>query len=107
MKPMRDRSKIVESNLVDIIDALAAQEDVGRQFPPELLQLEPWLEQLREWVCDVNECGIAYESIVATLELYPFSLRGPTAVKLLEVGLLMGFKTDREEDKCFVIRPAS
>jgi hypothetical protein len=104
---MTDQSKIVENNLVEIINLLASQEDVGRQFDPAELQFAPWVESLREWVCDVNEFGIAYESIVATLEHHPFCLTGPIAVKLLEVGLLMGFKTDREEDKCFVIRPES
>jgi hypothetical protein len=35
------------------------------------------------------------------LESYPFKISGPAAIKLLEVGLLMGYKTERPEDALF------
>lgn len=35
------------------------------------------------------------------LEIFPFKLTGLAAIKLLEVGLLMGFKSDQEVDRLF------
>ena len=58
------------------------------------------MSRIGEWL-DVNEFGIAYESIVATIEYHPFTLSSRAAVGLLEVALLLGFKTEREEDKAF------
>jgi hypothetical protein len=56
---------------------------------------------IEEWICYANELGIAYESMVCSLEQGPFTLSGKAAVALLEVGLLFGFKTDRPEDQPF------
>jgi hypothetical protein len=42
--------------------------------------------------------------MVANLEKFPFTLSGPAAVKLLEVGLKMRYKTDRTEDEAFDMR---
>lgn len=58
------------------------------------------MKQIREFV-EVGEYGIAYESMVAHLEALPFVLSGKAAVSLLELGLLFGFKTEREEDREF------
>lgn len=38
------------------------------------------------------------------LETLPFRLSGAAAVKLLEVGLLFGFKTERHQDARFDVR---
>lgn len=58
------------------------------------------LAQMREYIqCD--EKSLAYEVVVATLEKYPFLVSGRSAVALLEIGLIMQYKTDREEDAVF------
>jgi hypothetical protein len=46
------------------------------------------------------KCGLAYESLISMLEFH-FQRSGCTAVKLLEVGLLLRFKTERPEDAQF------
>jgi hypothetical protein len=58
------------------------------------------MKQIREFV-EVGEYGIAYESMVADIEALPFVLSGKAAVSLLELGLLFGYKTDRDEDREF------
>lgn len=68
------------------------------------MRLEEQLEQIREWIEDANEYEIAYELIVCLLEQFQFQLSGGAAVKLLEVGLLMRFKTDKAEDEEFDFR---
>jgi hypothetical protein len=45
--------------------------------------------------------GIAYESIVSTLDVFPFQLTGPSAVQLLGTRLMVGFKTERPQDARF------
>ena len=57
--------------------------------------------QVREWVEDVGEYGIAYELLVSMLEEFPFQLSGQVAVKLLEAGILMRFKTEQPQDARF------
>ena len=99
--PMTVNTKLIEANLLAVLAELRQQSDVGNAFPPELLSFAEQVEQLREWIEDAGEYGIAYESLVATLEGFPFQLSGRAAVKLLEAGLLMRFKTGRPQDAQF------
>lgn len=62
------------------------------------------LDALVELIDAHGEYGIAYESLVALLESEDLPLRSASAVKLLEVGLLFGFKTDRPDDMKFDLR---
>ena len=62
------------------------------------------MRQLHEYISVAGEYGIAYESIIATLEQIPFTLSAAVAIKLLEVGLIMQYKTDRPQDKMFDMR---
>jgi hypothetical protein len=95
MKP-----ELIKNNLLIILAELGNQPEVGGKFPPELQSYSEQVEQLREYI-DAKEYGIAYESIVAMLEEFEFLLSGPVVIKLLEVGLLMRFKTNRAEDAKF------
>jgi hypothetical protein len=70
-------------------------------FPPEQLSFVDEVEQIRGWIEDHGEYGIAYEALIAMLEAFPFQVSSRAAVKLLEVGLLLQFKTDRPEDARF------
>jgi len=97
---MSVRQSYTEECLLLIIGELSTQHDVGNTFPPSLLSFTDWIDHLQEYT-EHREWGIAYESLVATLEQYPFTLSGPASVKLLEIGLLFGFKTEREEDAGF------
>jgi hypothetical protein len=51
-----------------------------------------------------HEYGLAYEVLVWMLQSQPFRISGFAAVKLLEVALLLGYKTTRDEDAMFDIR---
>ncbi|MHC9086252.1 hypothetical protein ACYX7E_14670 [Luteimonas sp. RIT-PG2_3] len=82
----------VETALMLLHREMAGQASVALLVPKELMSFDDQIEQIREWIEDAGEYGIAYQSMVALLESYPFSISGPAAIKLLEVGLSFGFK---------------
>lgn len=96
-----DHATIVARNLGSVLDEMESQTEVGKLYPPELMSFDEQMEQLRQYIEYAGEYAVAYESIVATLEEIPFVLSGPAAIKLLEVGLLMRYKTGRPEDSEF------
>ena len=93
----------IEECLLIIVEELSTQHNVGATFPQNLGSFSDWIDQEHEFI-EHDELGIAYESLVATLEAHPFTLSARAAVKLLEVGLLLGFKTERMEDSRFDMR---
>ena len=101
---MPNREEMIVENLSAVLAELKSQQDVGDQFPPDQKNFRDTMEDLREWVEDVNEYGLAYEVLVCMLESHPFRISGSAAVKLLEVALLLGYKTTRDEDAMFDIR---
>jgi len=92
---------LIKANLLAVLTEIRNQPEVGAGFPAELQSHEEMVEQVREYIEDADEFGIAYESLVCTLERFPFQLCSPTAIKLLEVGLLMRFKTELPGDTLF------
>lgn len=96
--------EIIENNLIHILGELKEQPEIGKFFSPDQLSYDDWICQLEEWVMDVCEWGVAYESIVCTLEQYPFMLSGKASIKLVETALLMEFKTTRIEDAKYDLR---
>lgn len=92
---------LIKANLLAVLTEIRNQPEVGAGFPAELQSYAEMVEQVREYIEDVGEFGVAYESLVCTLEGLPFQLSGSTAIKLLEVGLLMKFKTELPEDAPF------
>jgi len=97
-------NKLVEDKLLYILSELEQQKDIGDTYSKESLPFEEEMEQIREYIEFAGEYSVAYETIVATLESHKFLLSSKAAVFLLEVGLVMGFKTEREEDNFFNIR---
>jgi hypothetical protein len=95
------KTRLIEANLLAVLSEIRNQPEVGATFPDDLQSYAEFIEQTREYIEDVGEYGIAYQSLVSTLEGFPFLLSGLAAVKLLEVGLLMKFKTELPEDKLF------
>jgi hypothetical protein len=63
-----------------------------------------YVRQVQEYIEVAGEYEVAYESIVALLEQGEFMLSGKAAVALLELGLELRYKTDREVDGCFDYR---
>jgi hypothetical protein len=95
--------KIIEDNLLCILHEID-QQDMSEHIPINILPYKDQLINLKEWIIEANEYGVAYESIVCLFESVPLKLSSSNAVKLLEIGLLLGYKTDRPEDKIFEIK---
>lgn len=93
--------KLIENNLTFILNELSAQPEVAVYFPSEMQSCEEQLGLIKELLLDAGEYGIAYELIISMIEEFPFRLSGKASVKLLEAGLIMGFKTEKPEDSKF------
>jgi hypothetical protein len=91
----------IEIRLLTVLKELESQEKVSANYPPHVLQFSDEMKQIHEYVELAGEYGLAYESLVATIESNPFVLSGKAVISLLELGLLFGFKTDRKEDLPF------
>jgi len=92
---------LIEGNLGFILGEIKGQPEVALHFPADGMSYEEQVDQLGEWLQDSGEYGLVYESIVSTLEKFPLKLSGKAAIKLLEVGLIFGFKTESEVDRKF------
>jgi hypothetical protein len=93
--------EIIESNLMLVLEEMEGQPEVGRSYPPDLMPYEEEMAQIREFIDLAGEYGLAFEYINGALERFPYRISGKAAIKLLEVGLLMGFKSEGDEDKRF------
>lgn len=91
----------IEAALSQIIGEIAVQTDVGSRFPVGMQKFPHQVDQIKEFIDYAGEYALAYEYIICLLEQFPFVLTGQTAVKLLEVGLILQFKTECEEDAEF------
>lgn len=98
---MTDHSDRIEESLLRVLGEVEEQREIGNTFPVEMQSLDDQTAQIREYIELAGEYGIAYESLVCLLEFRPFKVSGPVAIELLEVGLLLKFKTDRPEDSMF------
>lgn len=98
---MTTHTDLIESNLLAVLREIRNQPEIGAGFPPDLQTYAEQVEQIREYIEDAGEYGLAYESLVSTLESFPFQLSGAVAIKLLEVGLLFRFKSEMPEDAKF------
>jgi hypothetical protein len=97
--------KLADDNLTLILRELEAQPQIGKYYPPTAMSYGDQVAQIREFI-DVGEYLLAYEYINGALEEFPYSISGKAAIKLLEVGLLMGFKSELERDRIFDRRPS-
>lgn len=96
----KDHWEAIRQRLASVLTEMTRQWHLSAYFPKNEMPFDEWMEQLREFV-EVDEYELAYEGIILTLQDRPFVLSGKTAVGLLEVALLLGYKTDRDEDKMF------
>lgn len=101
---MSTNFEVIEANLLAILSEIEPQVEIGMTFPESVMKFEDQIVLWREFIIEAGEYGPAYESMVATLEQYPFQISGPTAIRLLELGLIFGFKTTMQKDMCFDIR---
>lgn len=100
-------SELIESNLSFILSEMEGQPEIAQHYPPDALSYEDQIVQIHEFIDLAGEYGLAYEYINGALESLPFKISGEAAVKLLEVGLLMGFKSSLDRDKRFDRRSSS
>jgi hypothetical protein len=98
-----DLDELVRSNLEYVLLELERQSNLAHCYPDERLSFKDEMLQIREYI-GVGEYNLAYESILVNLEQVPFTVSGLAAIKLLEVGLVMGYKTERSEDQAFDMR---
>jgi hypothetical protein len=95
------RQAEIESRLLCVLSEIEKQRSVSASFPVGVLPFADEMKEIRENIEVAGEYGVAYETLVATIEVYPFVLSGKAAIALLELGLLLGYKTDRREDSLF------
>jgi hypothetical protein len=96
-----ETGSLLEPRLLAILAEIQDQDEVGKTFPPDLMSFLETKKNIREFIEIGGEYGLAYEFLVSMLESNDFKISGPVAVKLLEVGLLMGYKTESPEDALF------
>ena len=100
-----NHSSMIVDRLKQVLDEMRTQQsEVDAHYPPEGLSFPEEVAQMDEFIGPAHEFGAAYECIVANLEAAPFKLSSAAALALLEAGLLMRYKTDREEDVVFDLR---
>lgn len=92
---------LIEANLLFVLNELEGQPEIAAYYSTTTLSYEEQMAQIREFIELAGEYGLAYEYIGGALESFPFRVSGAAAIKLLEVGLLMGFKSERDLDKRF------
>ncbi|WP_354678907.1 hypothetical protein [Cupriavidus plantarum] len=92
---------LIEANLLFVLKELEDQPEIAAYYPATTLSYEDQMAQIHEFIELAGEYGLAYEYIGGALESFPFRLSGTAAIKLLEVGLLMGFKSELESDNRF------
>jgi hypothetical protein len=99
---MVDYLDLIEKNLLMVATELDEQgSGLSEHFPPEVMSFKDEITQIYEFINVAGEYGLAYESLIALLEDVPFILSGKAIVKLVEVAIIMGYKTHREEDAMF------
>jgi|SaaInlStandDraft_4_1057021.scaffolds.fasta_scaffold192521_2 hypothetical protein len=92
--------EMIIERLKSIHEELASQMYLSRYDKKEFASYKECLDYIPEFI-DAYEHGLSYEFTVNILENYPATLSGKNAIYLLELGLLMGFKTEADEDKIF------
>ncbi|MCA8985893.1 MAG: hypothetical protein KDA76_19425 [Planctomycetaceae bacterium] len=97
----REIAAAVQARLRCILEEMREQTHLSRHFGGESLTFHDAMDQITEYLEEAGEFGIAYESIVASLEQAPFVLTGKAAVSLLEAGLLLGYKSDDPKDTVY------
>ncbi|OYR07538.1 hypothetical protein [Brucella grignonensis] len=93
-------SAIVEKNLKFIAGELINK---GEYYEPLYDNEMPYEEQIIsifEYI-DHGEYGVAYENLICLLERSKTCVSAKATVKIIEVSLLFGFKTERLEDRIF------
>lgn len=94
----------IKPRLSLLLDELSAQQSLANGYSEAELSFDDEMSQIREFIEHAGEYGLAYEYIVSAIESHPFQLSAKAAVSLLELGLLLGFKSNRERDAPFDLR---
>lgn len=94
----------IEKKLMYILCQMEPQHHLASSYPQETMSFQDQMAQIREYIELAGEYGLAYELIVVNLEKHSFQLTGTAAVYLLELALIMKYKTERDEDLMFDLR---
>lgn len=92
---------VVKGNLLCIWGEISVQHKVAEEFPAEQMSYRDQIDQIYEFIDLAGEYGVAYEAMISLLQDFSFVISGKAAVKLLEVGLLLKYKTEQDSDFIF------
>ena len=96
------RESMIEDRPIRVLAEMQAQREVASShYPADRMPFDEEMAQIAEFIGPAGEFGMAYESIICSLETIPFTLSGGGTVALIEAALLMSYKTDRDEDSIF------
>lgn len=95
-----DLDNLVCQRLGAILGELREQSNLATQHWDSREDFETEMNQIREYIEEAGEFGIAYDVIIANLAQVPFNLSSKSVLGLVEVALVMGYKT---EDDCDIV----
>ena len=87
------RHELIRDRLRAVLREIKEQPHHSEHFGGASLSFDEEMEQIREYIEDAAEYGVAYESLVASLEQVPFIISVEAAAGFLEAGQLMGYQT--------------
>lgn len=90
----------IEKKLDLVLAELVAQRDLALRFFSSAKQFD-WEMSLCKNFIDEGEVELAHTQIIETLDWVPFTLTHRSAVALIELALICGFRTTAEEDRAF------
>ena len=83
-----------------VVAEIVAQRDFALRFFSSAKQFD-WEMSVCKSFIDEGEVELAYTQIIETLDWVPFTLTHRSAVALIELALICGFRTTAEEDRAF------
>ncbi len=90
----------IEKRLDLVLAEIVAQRDLALRFFSSAKQFD-WEMSVCKSFIDEGEVELAYTQIIETLDWVPFTLAHRSAVALIELALICGFRTTAEEDRVF------
>ncbi|MDX3773853.1 hypothetical protein QE250_06995, partial [Chromatiaceae bacterium AAb-1] len=86
-------------NLKTVLNEMRKQPLVGSYYPEGSLSYEDDMAQISEYIEVAGEYGIAFDTIISNLKIFPFVLSGSAAAKLVEVAVIFECECSAQESK--------
>lgn len=101
MTTTEDLDNLVYQRLIAIASELHEQKHLATKHWDSQDDFENEMCQIKEYIEEAGEYGIAYDVIIANLDQVPFQLSSKAVLGLIEVALVMGYKTEDDCDAVF------